>query len=312
MALPAPAYSNKTLSVYRVKKINTKMPKKPAWLRVRLPSSKNFSEVNKNLEMLRLNTVCRSAACPNMFECFSRKVATFLILGNVCTRNCSFCNVAAGIPSPPDNDEPGRISEAVAILKLKHVVITSVTRDDLDDKGAGHFAEVLNRLRKDHPGASLEVLTPDFGGDRQAVDTVLEAKPDVYGHNLETVRRLYPLVRPGADYDISLGILDYVQTSSPALKVKTGIMAGLGEDDMELVDTLGDVADSGCHAVTVGQYLRPSLNNLEVRRYVRPEGFEYLAQAGKGLGLQMFCGPLVRSSYHADRFSSPGVSHGET
>ncbi len=280
--------------------------RKPEWLRVKLPSTADFSRVDKDLENLRLNTVCRSANCPNIFECFSRKVATFLILGNVCTRNCRFCNVTSGPPEIVDPREPERISEAVSKLGLKHVVITSVTRDDLEDGGAGHFAEVLSTLKKDHPDSTLEVLVPDFKADRQAVDTVLQAGPDVYGHNLETVQRLYSKVRPGADYTSSLNILSYAGSTAPGIRIKTGIMTGLGETDDEIIKTMEHAANHGCQMLTIGQYLRPSADNLAVRRYVAPEKFAEYEKAGEKLGLVMFCGPLVRSSYHADDFRLSG------
>ncbi|MFP4084837.1 MAG: lipoyl synthase [Desulfonatronovibrio sp.] len=280
--------------------------RKPEWLRVRLPASADFARVDKDLENLHLNTVCRSANCPNIFECFSRKTATFLILGNVCTRNCRFCNVSSGRPEIVDPSEPERISEAVSKLGLKHVVITSVTRDDLEDGGAGHFAEVLNTLKKDHPGSSLEVLVPDFKANRKAIDRVLNAGPDVYGHNLETAGRLYPEVRSGADYTSSLNILSYVRKSAPGIRVKTGIMAGLGETDHEIMETMEHAAGHGCQMLTIGQYLRPSTGNLAVRRYVAPEKFAEYERAGEKLGMVMFCGPLVRSSYHADNFRLSG------
>lgn len=278
--------------------------RKPEWLRVRLPATRDFVRVDRDLEKLHLNTVCRSAKCPNIFECFSRKVATFLILGHRCTRNCGFCNVVPGAPITVDPDEPARISQAVAILGLRHIVVTSVTRDDLDDGGAGHFAAVLSRLRKDHPGSTLEVLVPDFQADRQAIDKVLCAAPDVFGHNLETVRRLYPEARPGADYTASLDILKYARRAAPEIQVKTGIMAGLGERDSEILKALEDIAGSGCQMVTIGQYLRPSGNNLPVKRYVNPEKFAEYQEMGTRMGLMMFCGPLVRSSYHAEKHGS--------
>lgn len=274
--------------------------RKPEWLRVRLPVTSVFARVDRDLQKLNLNTVCKSAKCPNIYECFSRKTATFLILGNRCTRNCGFCNIEGGTPEIIDPSEPQRISDAASILGLKHIVITSVTRDDLDDGGSRHFARVLSRLKKDHPGSTLEVLVPDFKGDGKAVDRVLESGPDVFGHNMETVRRLYPVVRPKARYKTGLDILEYAGKAAPMVRVKTGIMAGLGEDDSEIKETLEDICGAGCQVVTIGQYLRPSGRNLEVKRYIIPEKFEWYGEVGRKLGLVMFCGPLVRSSYRAE------------
>lgn len=280
-----------------------KVFRKPKWLRVKLPSSGDFSLVDRELNDLQVGTVCRSAQCPNIFECFSRKVATFLILGPVCSRRCAFCDVPKGYPQWIDPNEPAKISQAVYKLKLKHIVITSVTRDDLDDGGAGQFSKVIARLRSDHPGSTFEVLIPDFQGKTESLDNVIEAGPDVIGHNMETVRRLYPRVRPIADYDASLKILSHVSQNSE-IKVKTGIMVGLGESDEEIFEALESIAGSGCDLATIGQYLRPDSINLPVDRYVSPGAFERYAAAGRDLGLKMFCGPLVRSSYHAEEFSA--------
>jgi lipoyl synthase len=272
----------------------------PEWLRVKLPVTGDFIQVDRDLDRLHVGTVCRSARCPNIFECFSSKKATFLILGRVCTRNCGFCSVAKGIPKKVDFQEPERVSEAVSKLGLKHVVITSVTRDDLDDGGSRHFESVLIRLKNDHPQSTIEVLVPDFQGSRKAFDRLLEAGPDVFGHNLETVKRLYPGIRPKADYDVSLSILNYVRKKAPQVRVKTGIMVGFGEEKKDILEALRDIAGSGCQIVTVGQYLRPSIDNLPVKDYIRPEKFQEYQEAGKEMGLVMYCGPLVRSSYHAE------------
>ncbi|MCA1742597.1 MAG: lipoyl synthase [Desulfonatronovibrio sp.] len=277
--------------------------RKPRWLRVKLPSSKDFSLVDRELKDLQVGTVCRSAQCPNIFECFSRKVATFLILGPVCSRRCTFCDVPKGDPQCIDSDEPAKISQAVHKLKLRHIVITSVTRDDLDDGGAGQFSKVISRLRNDHPSSTIEILIPDFQGKAKSLDTVIDAGPDVIGHNMETVRRLYPRVRPVADYDTSLNLLKYISENSE-IKVKTGIMVGLGESDGEVLEVLEGIAGSGCDLTTIGQYLRPGIANLPVDRYVNPDIFEEYAAAGKDMGLKMLCGPLVRSSYHAEEFSN--------
>lgn len=274
---------------------------KPHWLRVGFPRGEVYARVKKDLEGLEVRTVCTSARCPNIFECYSRKTATFLIAGPRCTRSCRFCDVPKGPPRPLDKDEPVRISRAVAGLGLKHVVITSVTRDDLADGGAGHFAAVIRQLKQDHPGCSTEVLVPDFQGLKSSLDLVLEAGPDVLGHNLETIMRLYPQVRPSADYNRSLELLNYSRRNLAQGKVKTGIMVGLGEEDPEVINTLRDIRGAGCEMVTIGQYLSPSSNALPVTRYVHPEVFSSYEQQGISMGLKMLCGPLVRSSYHADQ-----------
>lgn len=285
------------------------MPSRPAlrippWLRVKLPASGRCSGTARLLADLRLNTVCQSARCPNTWECFGASVATFLIMGRTCTRGCAFCNIEGGRPEPLQADEPGRISEAVRRLGLSHVVVTSVTRDDLPDGGAAHFAAVVRAIRADHPGTTTEVLTPDFGGDCAALAVVLAAGPDVFNHNLETVPRLYPAIRPQADYAQSLDVLRAARDISPGLRVKSGIMVGLGETNEEVRDVIRDLHDAGCDIVTVGQYMRPSMAHPEVERYVRPEVFEEYAAFGRSLGVpHMFCAPLVRSSYNAALFA---------
>ncbi len=271
----------------------------PPWLRVRLPSDKAFGDTAGVVAGAGLRTVCRGARCPNIFECFSRGTATFLILGGVCTRGCAFCNIAAGRPEPPDPDEPARLARAVAELKLSHAVVTSVTRDDLPDGGAGHFAAVIAAVRQAAPDISIEVLTPDFRGDLSALDVVLAARPDVFNHNVETVPRLYPTVRAKADYARSLAVLARAAAHGKSI-VKSGLMLGLGETMDEVAAVLADLARAGCRAVTVGQYLRPSRRNLPVARYVPPEEFAAVAARGRELGLaEMACAPLVRSSYRA-------------
>lgn len=253
---------------------------------------------------LRLNTVCRSARCPNIFECYSRKVATFLILGSQCTRGCAFCNIGQGHPEPVDPDEPARVSEAVGRLGLRHVVVTSVTRDDLPDGGAAHFAAVLRRIRADHPGLSAEVLIPDFQGDEQALELVLAEEPDVLNHNLETVPELYPRIRPQAVYGRSLALLRWAKNRAPEVSTKSGIMVGLGETDEQVRGVLRDLREAACDIVTVGQYMRPSRAHPEVERYVHPDVFEEYAAFGRSLGVpHMFCAPLVRSSYNAELFA---------
>lgn len=289
------------------------MPSRPAlrippWLRIKLPSGGRCGGTAKLLADLRLNTVCQSARCPNKFECFGASVATFLIMGRTCTRNCAFCNIGGGSPEPLESDEPERISEAVRRLGLRHVVVTSVTRDDLADGGAAHFAAVLRVLRREHPGLTTEVLTPDFQGNETALTSVLAEKPDVFNHNLETVPRLYAAVRPQADYGQSMAVLRAAKRLAPGVRVKSGIMVGLGETDDEVRAVIRDLHEAGCDIVTVGQYMRPSLAHPEVERYVHPDVFTEYASFGKSLGVpHMFCAPLVRSSYNAALFASgPG------
>jgi lipoyl synthase len=274
------------------------MERLPAWLRNhREPSS--LRDVKLRLRKGGLSTVCEEARCPNISECFSRKDATFLILGDICTRNCRFCSVAGGMPGPPDPDEPALLAEAALELGLKHVVITSVTRDDLADKGAGHFAACISEANKRLPGISVEVLTPDFSGDINLLDIVLEAKPDVFGHNVETVRALYGEIRPGADLDTSLAVLDAAGRHGGVL-VKTGFMVGLGESDAEIEDLIHSIKEAGVDILTIGQYLRPSRKQEPVLKYWEPEAFEAWARLAKGIGIRyVVSSPFVRSSYRA-------------
>ncbi len=256
-----------------------------------------------------MNTVCRSARCPNIFECYSRKVATFLILGRQCTRGCAFCNIGPGRPEPVDPDEPARVSEAVGRLGLKHVVVTSVTRDDLPDGGAAHFAAVLRRIRADHPGLTAEVLIPDFQGDEQALARVLAEEPDVLNHNVETAPGLYGRIRPQAVYGRSLELLRRAKTLDSRISTKSGLMVGLGETDEEVRGVIRDLHGALCDIVTVGQYMRPSRAHPEVGRYVHPDVFEEYAAHGRSLGVKhMFCAPLVRSSYNAELFARHGAA----
>lgn len=272
----------------------------PPWLRVKLPRDRTFGQTCALLGEMGLGTVCQSARCPNVFECFGKGVATFLVLGHVCTRGCAFCNVTPGVPGPPDPDEPARLAKAAAKLGLRHVVVTSVTRDDLADGGAAHFAAVIASVRAELPRATVEVLTPDFQGDRAALETVLAAGPDVFNHNLETVPELYARARRGADYLRSLEVLRRAAKRSSSARTKSGLMLGLGETREQLTRTLADLAGAGCAMVTVGQYLRPSRRNLPVVRYVPPEEFDEVAELGRSLGIPvMYCGPLVRSSHAA-------------
>lgn len=271
----------------------------PAWLKVKPPMGEAFARTASAVAGHGLHTVCKQARCPNMAECFGKGVATFLIMGGVCSRACSFCNVTPGTPSPLDPEEPARVAQAAAKLGLSHVVITSVTRDDLPDGGSAHFAAAIRAVREAIGGVTVEVLIPDFLGDEAALAAVLDAKPDVLNHNVETVAGLYPVVRPQAVYERSLELLARAAARGGAV-VKSGLMLGLGETREAIERTLADLALSGCSVVTVGQYLRPARRNLPVARYVPPEEFDEVAALGRALGVPvMYCGPLVRSSHDA-------------
>lgn len=274
----------------------------PPWLRTKLPNSPAFAGTGSLVEGLRLHTVCRDAKCPNMFECYSKRTATFLVMGHVCTRNCAFCNIAPGLPELLDSDEPRRVGEAAKRLGLRHVVVTSVTRDDLPDGGAGHFAAVIRAVREACAGVepSIEVLIPDFRGSRAALRTVLDAAPQIVNHNVETPPALYGRIRPQADYRQSLELLRRVREAGGI--PKSGLMVGLGETDAEVRGVLADLARCGCRIATVGQYMRPSRQHPPVQRYVHPDMFEQYAQWGREAGLDfVFSAPLVRSSYNAAR-----------
>jgi lipoic acid synthetase len=292
-------------------------PERPSWIRAKAPSGADYEAVRELVESKHLHTVCQSANCPNIGECWRERTATFMILGDVCTRNCRFCAVNHGMPGAADEDEPRRVSEAVAHLKLRHAVITSVTRDDLPDGGAGIFAETIRKIHDRVPGCSVEVLIPDFQGDEAALMTVLNARPEILNHNIETVERLYPLVRPQAIYSRSIELLrraKHWEGEAPAepvsarpeprrsVRTKSGIMVGLGETRDEIIDAMRDLRSVGCDILTIGQYLAPSSAHAPIERYYTPEEFEYL----KNVGLDMEfgyveSGPLVRSSYHAAR-----------
>ncbi|MBN1543520.1 lipoyl synthase [candidate division KSB1 bacterium] len=273
--------------------------RRPPWLKIKLPSGRNFSLVRDLVKGQRLHTVCESAHCPNLGECWGRKTATFMILGDVCSRNCRFCAVVHGKPQPLDPQEPERVAEAVHELQLSYVVITSVTRDDLPDGGAGHFAETIRRINQACKNCRVEVLIPDFQGDEASLQTVLDAAPDVLNHNLETVPRLYPVVRPAADYHRSLELLHRAHIRGHI--TKSGLMLGLGEELIEIHETLRDLRKNGVDLLTLGQYLQPSRNHLPVTRFLAPEEFAELKSLALRLGfLGVESGPLVRSSYHAD------------
>ncbi len=272
--------------------------RKPDWLKKPIPEAATLQRMEKLLRLRHLHTVCESALCPNLGECFARGTATFLIMGDVCTRNCRFCGVSHGNPGVLDPDEPRRVADAVANLGLKHVVITSVTRDDLPDGGAGHYAATIGSVRELCPDVTVEVLVPDFQGALDEVDTVLAERPEVFNHNIETVPRLYPAVRPQAIYERSLSVLRHAARHSRGL-VKTGWMVGLGETPAEVEILLGQVAAIGVDLVTIGQYLRPSKDHLPVVEYVQPEIFLGYKASGDRLGLQVHSAPFVRSSFQA-------------
>jgi lipoic acid synthetase len=271
----------------------------PSWLKRPLPHGNENFFTHNLLRELRLETVCENARCPNRPECYSRRTATFMILGNICTRPCGFCSVPRGAPEPLEDDEPERVAEAALRLGLKHVVITSVTRDDLPDGGAGHFYRCVRAVRRS-TGAVVEVLTPDFLGDVRAIDRVLEAEPEVYNHNMETVPRFYRKVRGRAEYQRSLDLLARVKNRAPHIATKSGLMLGLGETADELLETLADLRSVGCDMLTLGQYLTPTLKHIPVARFLPPEEFEALGKLARTLGFrQVASGPFVRSSYHA-------------
>ena len=273
---------------------------KPEWLKVRAPGSENYLRLKGIMRTLGLHTVCEEANCPNIGECWHHGTATFMILGDTCTRSCGYCNVTHGTPKPPDRSEPVKVASAIHAMELAYVVVTSVDRDDLPDFGAGHFAETIRQTRARIPGCRIEVLIPDFQGQEAALRTVLDAGPDVLNHNIETVPRLYRSARPGGRYDRALQVLDRSRTIAPHIPTKSGLMVGLGETVDEVVATLRDLRSAGCRIVTIGQYLRPSLANLPMARYYTPSEFADLKQVGLELGFgHVESGPLVRSSYHA-------------
>jgi lipoic acid synthetase len=274
--------------------------RKPEWLKSRQIPTEEERRVRHLMKNLHLNTVCREARCPNRTECFNRGTATFLIMGDTCTRGCRFCNVNKGIPLSLDPAEPGHVAEAVETLGLKYVVITSVTRDDLPDGGAGHFAEVIRAVRRTKKDVGIEVLIPDFKGDPSALERVMDAGPDVLNHNVETVPRLYSQVRPGALFERSLEVLERAKFYNPSVKTKSGLMVGLGETDEELYEVFTDLRKAGCDLLTVGQYLAPTKEHYPVAEYIPPERFEaYRAKALEMGFSDAACGPLVRSSYKA-------------
>ncbi len=273
--------------------------RKPEWLKVRLPHGKTFRDVKAIVEKYHLHTVCESARCPNQAECWARRTATFMILGDICTRSCRFCAVKTGRPTEADRLEPFRVAEAVKQLGLRHAVITSVNRDDLDDGGASIFAETVRQIRKKNPGCRVEVLIPDFKGEPEALSVLLKARPDILNHNVETVPRLYREVRPQAKYERSLWVLE--ESKRRGMVTKSGLMVGLGETPDEILTVMRDLRAVACDILTIGQYLRPTQNHLPVHRFVPPDEFDRYRREGLKMGFRFVeSGPLVRSSYHAD------------
>ncbi len=275
--------------------------RKPNWLKTNLPSGKNYLSVRELVEKNKLHTICSSGKCPNIDECWGARTATLMILGDVCTRSCKFCNVKTGKPQPVDQDEPRRVAETVKKMGLKHVVLTSVDRDDLADKGATAWCNTIAAIKNLVPNATIEALIPDFDGEEDLICQVVDSMPEVISHNLETVRRLTPLVRSRAKYDTSIKVLE-VLAKSKRVSVKSGIMVGLGETKMEVLETLKDIKNAGVTTVTIGQYLQPSLKHLEVQEYITPEMFEFYKGEGFKLGFKhVESAPLVRSSYKAEK-----------
>ena len=275
----------------------------PSWIRAKSPNVPNVARLKGILREAKLHTVCEEASCPNLGECFGHGTATFMILGDLCTRRCPFCDVGHGTPLPPDVDEPRHLAETIALMALKYVVITSVDRDDLRDGGADHFAQCIAAVREASPATRIEILTPDFRGRLdKALEKLDTAPPDVMNHNLETVPRLYKAARPGADYAHSLKLLKDFKLRHPDIPTKSGLMLGLGEEDDEILQVMRDLRAHGVDMLTIGQYLQPTAHHLPVLRYVHPDGFALFEQAARDMGfLHAAIGPLVRSSYHADR-----------
>lgn len=280
-----------------------KRPRLPEWFRLQLPTASAYFATRNLIDDLNLNTVCESAKCPNHWECWSQGTATFMIAGDRCTRACGFCAVDTRKPMALEVDEPERVAEATRRMKLRHVVITAVARDDLPDGGAAHFQRVIHRVREVNPGILIEVLTPDFMDDNAAIDAVLAARPEIFNHNLETIRRLTPEVRSVATYDRSLSVLRKVKDRSPETFTKSGIMLGLGETEEELLEALGDLRAAGCNLLTLGQYLQPTKKHLPVVEFIHPDKFAEYKKTAEAMGFTYVAsGPLVRSSYHADDF----------
>ncbi len=274
--------------------------RKPTWLKTQIRSNNNFESVVRTIQENGLHTICTSGRCPNLCECWNKGTATFMILGDICTRSCRFCNTKTGKPLSPDREEPEKVALSIQKMGLKHIVITSVTRDDLPDQGAAHWAETIRSIKTTNPEITIETLIPDLDGKENLLDTIIREKPDIISHNLETVRRLTPEIRTKARYNTSLKVLSYI--SSCHITAKTGIMVGLGETEDEVCNTMDDVLSTGCDIITIGQYLQPSRNNIPVKEYVTPEKFEQYKQIAIRKGFRhVESAPLVRSSYCAEK-----------
>lgn len=284
--------------------------RKPSWIRAKMPSGPRVTQIKKALREHGLYSVCEEAACPNLGECFNNGTATFMIMGDICTRRCPFCDVAHGRPQPLDQDEPQNLANTIRDMGLRYVVITSVDRDDLRDGGADHFAQCIQKTREQSPNIQVEILVPDFRGRMDiALDILSATPPDVFNHNLETVPRLYKQSRPGSDYQWSLDLLKRFKEKQPDVPTKSGIMLGLGETSEEVEQVMQDLRDHGCNMLTLGQYLQPSKDHLPVSRYVTPEEFDRLAEVGNQMGFShVASGPMVRSSYHADQQAHDVIS----
>ena len=281
----------------------SKRPRLPEWFRLKLPTASAYFATRNLIDDLNLNTVCESARCPNHWECWSKGTATFMIAGDSCTRACGFCAVDTRKPMALEADEPDRVAEATRRMKLKHVVITAVARDDLSDGGAAHFKRVIERVREVNPGVLIEVLTPDFQDDDRAIDAVISARPEIFNHNLETVRSLTPKVRSVATYDRSLSVLAKVKKRVPGIYTKSGLMLGLGETKEELLEAMADLRSAGCDLLTLGQYLQPTEKHLKIEEFIHPDQFAAYKRTAEAMGFSYVAsGPLVRSSYHADDF----------
>jgi lipoic acid synthetase len=285
-----------------IKVVPTEPKRKPDWIRSKVPSNPEVSRLKTLLREHQLHTICEEAACPNLGECFTQGTATFLIMGQICTRRCPFCDVAHGKPDPLDQNEPAHLAKTIAAMKLKHVVVTSVDRDDLRDGGAAHFRECIKEIRTQSPNTNIEVLVPDFRGRMNvALEVLAECPPDIFNHNLESIPRLYKAVRPGSDYQWSLDLIKKFQAQHPNVPTKSGLMLGLGETIDEIKQVMQDLRDHHCQMLTLGQYLQPSRHHLAVERFVTPAEFDDLAVVAKGMGFEhVASGPMVRSSYHAD------------
>lgn len=277
--------------------------RKPEWIRVKMQGGVASNQVKGLLEDLNLSTVCSEANCPNRMECFKRGTATFMVLGNNCTRNCRFCNVTNALPDKVDEKEPMKVANAVKRLGLKHTVITSVTRDDLEDQGANHFRRIVEEIRKETPDVSIELLIPDMQGREDLIDIIIDSEPDVLNHNIETVPGLYDKVRPQAIFERSIGLLGYVRKRKPNMNTKSGMMLGLGETEEQVINTLKRLREVDCNMLTLGQYLQPSTAHIDVVEYVTPEQFKKYEEIAYEMGFKKVAsGPLVRSSYHAENF----------